>query len=173
VAAAHLVVARFLKPHGLRGDAIVESLTDEPQRVFDVGRRLVEVDAAGEVAGGTLTLTRARPFKGGWVLGFAGVTSRTLLEARELHWLGAAREELRTLGSDAMYLHEIPGSEVVADGEVIGVARDLAGPSGTELLIVEGRGKEHLIPFRAPIVRRLDRAARRIEVDLPPGLLEL
>jgi 16S rRNA processing protein RimM len=171
--AAHLVVARFLRPHGLRGEAIVEPLTDEPEHVFAVGRRLVEVDAAGEVAGGTLALTHARPQRGNWVLGFAGVTSRTLLESRKLHWLGAPREELRTLGPDTMYLYEIPGSEVVADGEVIGVARDLAGPSGAELLIVERRGKEHLIPFRAPIVRRLDRAARRIEVDLPPGLLEL
>jgi 16S rRNA processing protein RimM len=171
--AAHLVVARFLKPHGLSGGAVVESLTDEPERVFEAGRRLVEVDASGEVTGGELTLARARPFKAGWVLAFEGVSSRTQLEARKLHWLGAAREQLRTLGSDAMYLHEIPGSEVVDGGEVIGVARDLTGPAGAELLVVEARGKEHLIPFRAPIVRRLDRAARRIEVDLPPGLLEL
>jgi 16S rRNA processing protein RimM len=177
--ADHLVVARFVKPHGLRGAAVVEALTDEPEGVFAVGRRLVEVDAAGEVVGGgeggggELTLARARPFKRGWVLTFAGITSRTLLEARRLQWLGAAREELRTLGSGAMYLHEIPGAELVEGGEVIGVARDLVGPAGAELLVVEAGGKEHLIPFRAPIVRRLDRAARRIEVVLPPGLLEL
>jgi len=171
--ADHLVVARVVKPHGLRGEAIVEALTDQPEQVFAAGRRLVEVDASGEVTGGEVTLARARPFKAGWLLAFAGITSRTLLEPRGLHWLGAPREELRTLGSDAMYLHEIPGAEVVAGGEVIGVARDLAGPAGAELLVVEAHGKEHLIPFRAPIVRRLDRAARRIEVDLPKGLLEL
>ena len=44
---------------------------------------------------------------------------------------------------------------------------------GAALVVVDGGGREHLIPFRAPIVTRLDRAARRIEVDLPPGLLEL
>ncbi len=171
--AGHLVVARLVKPHGLRGEAVVEPLTDDPERVFAAGRRLVEVDASGEVAGGELTLAGARPFRAGWLLAFEGVTSRTQLEARGLQWLGAAREELRALGPDAMYLHEIPGSEVVAGGEVIGVARDLAGPAGAELLVVEGRGKEHLIPFRAPIVKHLDRVARRIEVELPPGLLEL
>ena len=171
--AAHLVVARFVKAHGLRGDAILEPLTDEPERVFGPGRRLVEVDAAGEVAGGELTLARARPGRGGWVVGFEGLASRTLLEARGLRWLGAARADLRVLGPAAMYLHEIPGAEVVAGDEVIGVARDLTGPSGAELRVEEARGKEHLIPFRAPIVTRLDRAARRIEVDLPPGLLEL
>jgi 16S rRNA processing protein RimM len=171
--ADHLVVARFVKPHGLKGEAVVEPLTDEPERVFAVGRRLALVDDAGEVAGGALTLARARPFGSRWLLAFEEVGSRTLLEARGLGWLGAPRGELRTLGSDAMYLHEIPGAEVVAAGEVIGVARDLAGPAGAELLVVEAGGKEHLIPFRAPIVIRLDRVARRIEVDLPKGLLEL
>jgi 16S rRNA processing protein RimM len=171
--ADHLVVARFLKPHGLRGEAVVEPLTDQPEQVFEGGRRLVEVDAAGEVVGGAVTLVRARPLGRGWLLAFEGLTSRTLLEARGLHWLGAPRTALRPLGPGAMYRHEIPGSQVVAGGEVIGVVRDLVGPSGGELLVVEGQGKEHLIPFRAPIVTRLDRAARRIEVDLPKGLLEL
>jgi ribosomal 30S subunit maturation factor RimM len=72
-----------------------------------------------------------------------------------------------------MYRHEIPGAEVVADGQVIGIARELVGAAGAELLVLEVQGREHLIPFRAPIVQRLDRAARRIEVVLPPGLLEL
>lgn len=171
--ADHLVVARYVKPHGLKGEAVVEALTDEPERVFGVGRSLARVDDAGEVVGDALTLARARPFGSRWLLAFEGVGSRTLLEGLALGWLGAPRAELRTLGSGAMYLHEIPGSEVVAGGEVIGVARDLAGPAGGELLVVEARGKEHLIPFRAPIVRRLDRAARRIEVELPKGLLEL
>jgi ribosomal 30S subunit maturation factor RimM len=72
-----------------------------------------------------------------------------------------------------MYRHEIPGAEVVAGGAVIGIARELVGDAGAELLVMDARGREHLIPFRAPILKRLDRAARRIEVELPPGLLEL
>jgi 16S rRNA processing protein RimM len=169
----HLAVARFVRPHGLRGEAVVEVLTDEPETVFVPGRRLVEVDRAGNAVGPEVTLTGVRRAGSSWLLAFAGVTSRTLLEARGFGLLGAPAGELRTLGPDAMYLHEIPGAEVVADGEVIGVARDVTGPSGMQLLVVEAGGQERLIPFRAPIVKRLDRAKRRIEVELPPGLLEL
>lgn len=171
--ATHLVVARFLKAHGLKGAALVASLTDDPQGVFEVGRRLVEVDETGAVAGGELTVSRARPMGAGWLLQFREIESRTVLEGRALKYLGAPREELRVLRPNAMYRHEIPGAEVVAAGEVIGIARELVGVAGAELLVMEVQGREHLIPFRAPILKRLDRAARRIEVDLPPGLLEL
>ena len=62
---------------------------------------------------------------------------------------------------------------MVVDDRVIGVAREIvSGPAG-DLLALEVNGKELLIPFRKPIVKRVDRAARRIELDPPPGLLDL
>ena len=170
---ANLVVARVLKPHGLKGEALVAALTDDPETVLAAGRRLVEVDETGAGVGGGLTVARSRAVRQGWLLGFHGVESRTVLEQRGLKYLGARRDELRPLGANAMYLHEIPGAQVIERGQVIGVARDLVGGPDAELLVVEANGKEHLIPFRAPILKRLDRAARQIEVDLPPGLLEL
>lgn len=170
---AYLVVARFLKPHGLKGEALVASLTDDPATVLAAGRRLAEVDQAGVAVGAGLTVANSRFVRQGWLLGFQGIASRTELEQRGLKYLGAPREELRPLGANAMYLHEIPGAQVVERGTVIGVARELVGGPGAELLVVEANGKEHLIPFRAPILKRLDRTARQIEVELPPGLLEL
>jgi 16S rRNA processing protein RimM len=171
--AACLVVARFLRAHGLKGEALVAPLTDEPQEVFGPGRRLVEVDERGDAVGGEVTLVRGRPFGRGWLLRFEELDSRTALEARNLRYLGAPRTALKSLGPNAMYRHEIPGAEVVAAGQVIGIARELVGGPGAELLVVEAEGREHLIPFRAPILVRLDRAARRIEIEPPPGLLEL
>ena len=170
---AFLVVARILKPHGLKGEALVESLTDQPETVLAVGRRLTPVSDRGEDVGSSLTVARSRRQKGGWLLGFVGIESRADLEQRSLRYLGARREELRPLQPNAMYRHEIPGAQVVERGAVIGVARELVGATGAELLVVEANGREHLIPFRAPILKGLDRAGRRIEVELPPGLLEL
>jgi 16S rRNA processing protein RimM len=171
--AGHLVVARFIKAHGLKGAALVASLTDDPGSVFEVGRRLAEVDQQGEVVGRELTVSRARPMGDGWLLQFEGIESRTALEGQPFQYLGAPRETLKPLAPGAMYRHEIPGAEVVSGGAVIGIARELVGSAGAQLLVMEAGGREHLIPFRAPILRRLDRAAHRIEVDLPPGLLDL
>lgn len=165
-------MARFLKAHGLRGAVLVEALTDTPEAVFEPGRRLVPVDDAGAPVGPELVVRRGRPFRGQWLLEFAGLESRTAVETRPWMWLGARRAELTPPRADQLYVHEIAGTTVVSGERVLGVARELAGLHG-EFLVVEIEGREHLIPFRRPIIRAVDRAARRIDVQLPPGLLEL
>jgi 16S rRNA processing protein RimM len=168
-----LVVARFLRAHGLKGAALVSSFTDQPETMFVPGRSLAQVDQHGEPTGSEVVVSGGRPRGREWLLMFRGIATRTVLEQRRLDYLGAARDQLRRLGPNQMYLHEIPGAQVVAAGKVIGIAREVVGAASLQLLVVEAEGREHLIPFRAPILKRLDRAARRIEVDLPPGLLEL
>ena len=74
-----------------------------------------------------------------------------------------------------MYIHEMPGVSVRVGGEIIGrVIRlvEVAGGEG-DLLAVDVGGREILVPFRRPIVTRVDREAREIELDPPGGLLEL
>jgi 16S rRNA processing protein RimM len=67
----------------------------------------------------------------------------------------------------------MPGVDVVVDGHVVGSVAELLDAAGGKLLVVDLGGKEVLVPFREPIVRKLDRAARRIEIDPPPGLLDV
>ena len=51
---------------------------------------------------------------------------------------------------------------------------DLDGePDANGFSLVELDGRERLFPFRRETVNRIDMKARKIEVSLPPGLLEL
>ena len=171
--AAYLAVARFRKPHGLKGEALVFPMTDEPESVFVPGRVLLPVDDEGRPNGVEVVIHHARPFQRHWLLAFEGITDRTVLEAWGALTLGAKQSELRAPENDEMYLHEIPGSRVVEAGVEIGVVKEMIGVPGGRVLVVERDGKEHLVPFREPIVQRLDRATRVIEVVLPQGLLEV
>ena len=171
--ATHLVVARFLKPHGLRGAALVVALTDEPAVVFAAGRRLWRVDDEGKTEGEPFVVRHSRAFKHGWLLEFEGYTSRTELERASLRWFGAPRSELQAPGPGAMYLHELIGASVVEGEACLGIVRDVVGGEVNPLLAVDIDGRERLIPFRRPIVVALDRAGRRVVVDLPPGLLDV
>jgi 16S rRNA processing protein RimM len=171
--AAYLAVARFRKPHGLNGEALVYPMTDEPEAVFVPGRVLVPVDDEGRPNGVEVVIHHARPYQRHWLLAFEGISDRTVLESWGALTLGAVQGELRAPEEGEMYLHEVPGSRVVEAGVEIGVVKEIIGVPGGRVLVVERDGKECLIPFREPIVQRLDRATRSIEVVLPPGLLEV
>ena len=170
---AYLAVARVQKPHGLKGEAVVWVLTDEPEELLVTERTLTPVDDSGTPVGAPVTIERSRPYHRQWLLKFKEVDSRAELEQWNQVLLGMPREDLSPPGDDEMYAHEIPGSRVMAGGKLLGVAMGLVDVPGGELLRVDVEGKEVLVPFREPILIGLNRAERVIEIDLPPGLLEL
>ena len=170
----YLAVARLKKPHGLKGEVIVWSLTDDPEEALAVGRELRPIDEGGTPVGDPLLIERSRPYHRGWLLKFEGVADRTTLEGWRLRLFGMRAEALRPPGDGELYVHEVPGAMIVVGGTEVGVARDVVEmPGGGRLLSVEVGGREVLVPFRKPIVTRIDRDARLIELDPPDGLLEL
>ena len=74
--AAYLAVARFRKPHGLKGEAVVWVLTDHPEQVLVTGRLLTQVDDMGNPVGESLEIERARPFHRTWLIKFKEVDDR-------------------------------------------------------------------------------------------------
>jgi 16S rRNA processing protein RimM len=173
VEAAYLGVARFRKPHGLKGDAVVWVLTDEPETVLVAGRLLTPVDENGNPVGDPLEVERARPYHRTWLVKFVGIDDRGVLEQWDQVLLGVPATELSPLEEGEFYEHDVPGASVVVKGEVVGEATGLLDIPGGKLLCVEMNGREVMVPFREPILIGVDRATRRIEIDPPPGLLDL
>lgn len=171
---AYLAVARVRKPHGLKGEVVAWPLTDEPERLFAAGRQLVPVDESGAAIGAPLVIEHSRPYHRQWLLKFEAVEDRTELEGWRQRLLGMRQDELEPPGEDEMYMHEVPGAGILVGGREVGRATGLVEmPGGGQLLGVEIDGREVFVPYRRPIVTRVDRAARVIELDPPEGLLEL
>ena len=169
----YLAVARLQKPHGLKGEVVAWVLTDRPDEVLAEGRELTPVDESGQVVGEPLVIARSRAYHRHWLLKFEGVDDRSGIEGWRQQLLGVPAETLQPPAPDEFYVHEIAGVEVVtAEGPVGTVTRLVDVPGGT-LLVVDANGREVLVPFRRPIVTRVDRANRRIELDLPDGMLEV
>lgn len=170
---AFLAVARFRKPHGIKGEALLWVLTDDPERVLAVGEQLTPVDESGRPAGPPLTVERSRPYHRQWLVKFREFSERSELEHQHALLLGVRREKLAAPGQDEAYVHELPGMEVVAGGRTVGRVTELLEIPAGKLLAVDTDGREVLVPFRRSIVTRVDRQHRRIEIDPPEGLLEL
>ena len=114
------------------------------------------------------------PHKGWMVFKFAGVDDMDAAEAligTELQIPAAERAELE---AGAAYVSDLIGCTVFDGGNQVGQVRDVEFTSGSAPILIVADGKrEHMIPFAESFVKRLDVAAKKIEMQLPEGLLEL
>jgi 16S rRNA processing protein RimM len=116
--------------------------------------------------------------KGGVVLHFAGVDSISAAETLSGLIVAIPRTERAALGEDEVYtgdligcaLVDVAGDEPFTVGEIEDVDTT-AGP--VALLVVRGAAGEVLVPFAKSYLRKVDLGARRVEMALPEGLVDL
>ncbi len=169
-----IIVGRVRKAHGIRGDLVVEPITDEPDAVFASGRRVIAGTATGEPAkdAPALHITSSNPFKGGYIVHFDEISDRTAAELWRDRFLLVPADELEPLGDDEVYVHDLLGMRVeLESGEKVGVVTATYElPQGLTLDVDRG-GRSVLIPYDR-VVTGLDRATGTIRIDPPLGLLD-
>ncbi len=172
--AKHLLVGTIRKPHGLRGELVVQLDTDRPATAFRADRRLQVGESSGKLIGRTVTVGGTRPFKGGILLATKEHTALSEVEDLRGKALFMAIDEADPLAPEEVFYHELPGMRIMHEGQVIGTVGDLVETAGPELLVVKRPGAgDLLVPMVKEMVTRIDRDERVIEIDPPPGLLEL
>lgn len=170
----HLIVGTIQKPHGIKGELFVRVETDRPEVAFAPGRILALGDGEGKPVGSALTVERARPFKAGFLLKAPEVSTREAADELRGRTLLLPVEEAAPLEEGEVFVHDLVGMEVRAGEEPVGTVRDVYEVPGGHLLAVQRPGKgELMVPFVEAVVRGVDVEARVLEIDPPPGLLEL
>lgn len=172
--ARRLVVGRLRKPHGLKGEFTVFPLTNDPGGVFAPGRELWRLDLSGAVVGDRpVVVERSRAYHREWLVKFRGVERREDQEGWRDLLLAAPADELALPGPGEVYLHELEGFAVRRDdGTALGVVSGVFELPAGVMLEVQGSKREFLLPFRKEFVTEVDRAARRLTVVVPEGLLD-
>lgn len=183
-------LARIRRPQGRKGEVFAEILTDFPEKFSD-RRRVWLLRDSGAVTGARSVSVTDEPatqreaeiasfwlHKGGVVLHFAGVDSISAAEALSGSIVAIPRAERANLGKDEAYIGDLIGCTVVDVSPVapkaVGEIEDVnttAGP--VALLVVRGAKGEILIPLAKSYLRRIDLDARRVEMALPEGLIDL
>ena len=165
------VVGRIARAHGNRGHVIINPTTDFPDERFAVGRVLY-LRRHGSVE--PVTVTASRLHRGRPIVGLSGVASMNAAEELAGLELRVPEAALLALPADTFYHHDLVGCDVVTvGGEPVGCVVAVEGPLGGGRLVVAGRRGEILIPLAGDICVGVDVARHRIDVDPPPGLLDL
>jgi 16S rRNA processing protein RimM len=149
-----LDVGRVVKPHGLKGEVVVELFTNRTERV-DAGTVLASER-------GPLKILWSSPFQGRWIVAFDGVTTREAADQLRGTVLQAPPIE----DPDALWVHDLIGSEVLdTAGTTLGKVDAVQANPASDLLVLEDGG---LIPLTFLVSHE----PGRVVVDPPAGLLD-
>jgi 16S rRNA processing protein RimM len=158
-------IARLTRPRGNRGELAAESWSSQPER-FDDLEAVTLFPLARELAVESVWWHGDHP-----VFAFTGVESISDAEAFSNQIVCVALAERITLAEGEVFYGDLIGCEVfdTHSGQRLGQITDYQETAGP-LLLEMG---PHLIPFVPALCPKVDTAAKRIEVDLPEGFLDM
>jgi len=170
------VVGRVRRAHGIRGELVIESVTDAPDAIFAAGRRVFVGTPIGDVAPGQpeLRILRATPFKGGFIVAFEGIPDRSAAETWRGRTLLVPEDEVEPPADGQVFIHDLVGMSVIhATGDAIGQVTEVFElPQGLLIEVLRAEGKSVLLPFDDQTVTGVDLEQRIIRVDPVEGLLD-
>ncbi|MDR2372710.1 MAG: ribosome maturation factor RimM [Bifidobacteriaceae bacterium] len=192
-----VVLAVIGRPHGIKGEVVLEIRTDRPSERFAVGRAYATEGAptgadgateggaigadgaagadgaigAGGAELGRLTLRSYRATPKQVVAGFEEIRDRTAAEA--LRGIKLLADVDPSEEADAWYAAQLRGAAVfLPDGTPVGEVRDLVSLPGQDLLeIAQAGAGTALVPLVKELVPEVDPARGRIVIDPPAGLV--
>jgi len=173
--APHAIVGRVRRAHGIRGEVVVQLLTDAPDAIFAPGARVLAGTIAGDLGPkpSALHVENARAFKEGLLVTFQEIVDRTQAELWRDRYLLVPSEELEAPDDDEVYLHDLVGLQVERlDGSVIGTVIGYYDLAHGILLEIQRTADTVLLPYRDEFVAAVEVGARRLVVDPPEGLFE-
>jgi 16S rRNA processing protein RimM len=183
-------LARLRRPQGRKGEVFADILTDFPEKFAERKNLWLLADPDSPPASARPVRTRPLPqpveltnhwlHKGGVVLHFAH--SQSISDAEALNGLIVAipREQRAALADDEVYIADLIGCDLidVSAGTPVLIGRidevdRAAGPVALLVVHAAPSTEEILIPFAKSYLRAIDLEARRVEMALPEGLVEL
>ena len=165
-----IVIGRVVRPHGLKGEVVVDVLTDFPER-FSEGLRVRLSGAAA--AAREVCIAAVRPQRDRLLITFEGISDVSAAETLRNAELSVGRADVAPRPPGYVYHWEIEGAAVLdGNGRSLGRVVELADAGGRPLLVVDTPHGRRDVPFASPIVVSVDVAGQRVVLDPPPGLLD-
>jgi 16S rRNA processing protein RimM len=163
-----VVIGKFRKPHGIRGEISMTVLTDDPELIVPglvlyAGNRYQPY-----------TVKAVRWHGGDLLVSLEELPDRTAVEIFRNVMVYMKGEDAPELPDGEYYLHQLIGLEVVTDqGQKLGRIKEMLFTGANDVILVETpAGKELLLPVIDQVVLEIDPPQGFVLVHLIPGLLD-
>ncbi|MBU6234606.1 MAG: 16S rRNA processing protein RimM [Alphaproteobacteria bacterium] len=162
-----ILIGSITTAHGVRGDVKVRCMIEDtdlllrPEGVFTSQSKPDRV-----------FLTYKNDLKGDVIVcTVKGVTDRNAAERLRGTSLYIEEADLPALDEDTIYMRELEGMEAVTpEGKALGTVLGVRNYGASDLLELRRGAENYFIPFCAPYLVNVDKAARRITINEPEVL---
>lgn len=158
--------------HGLKGELYLQLYAKTADWLESAECLYLQKEEDGSLT--EFEIARAKPHIDGLIVKLKGLDDRTPAEALRKAKVFIDESLLVSEPGETVFLNQLKGFTVLDKGQVIGEVRDFASNGPQDLLIVErSGGGEALIPLVDAYILSIDFDNDRLEMDLPPGLLDV
>jgi len=166
-----VVVGRIVKPHGLKGEVVVEPLTDFPER-FREGSDL-RAFFGPDSSSRPVRILSSRSFGDRLLISFEGIADVGAAQSLRNAELSVSAREVAPRPPGFVYHWDVEGAEAYdVSGARLGRVTGLQEAGGRSLLVLSTPRGVRDVPFVFPIVVSVDVPGKRVVLDPPAGLLE-
>ncbi|KAA1419626.1 ribosome maturation factor RimM [Nocardioides humilatus] len=169
-----VVVGRIGKPHGIRGEVTIDVRTDEPEKRYIPGVRLLAQPPRGSAfSHATLQVRRIRWHQSVLLVAFDELSDRNEAEAaRGVVLRAVVQDDEVPDDPDEYYDHQLIGLAAHdVDGTLLGEVSGLVHGAQDLLQIKTPDGRDALVPFVEALVPEVDIAGGRVVIADRPGLV--
>jgi 16S rRNA processing protein RimM len=169
-AESYLLIGKVTEPHGLKGEVKIFSFAGQPENIRHY-KKLVLVTPSGRLSPSSMIETCRIKGKSA-IVGLNSVSDRNGAEAITGMGVLIRKEDLPQPGKDEFYLYSMEGLPVVTtQGRKLGTVKHIFSNGAQDLLVVQDKDEEYLIPVLDSIIISYD--TEKIIIEPPPGLLEI
>ena len=176
----YLTVGRVLRPHGVRGELLLEVLTDFPdtligQTVYFAPGEGTPPDSPPGLAGAArrqAQVASIRWHRGRLLIHLGGCGDRETADAYRGSLIQIEAGQAQPLADGQYYHHQIVGLRAIGDeGQTLGEVTGVLETGANDVYVVQtSAGGELLLPAISSVVRKIDLEAGEMFVHLLDGL---
>ena len=172
-----ITIGQIINTHGNRGEVKVKPITDDPG-LFEEIKKVYAVAEADEkqmeqrAPRRPLTIETVRYHKKMVLITFMEIADMNQAEVIKGYFLQLPESELKPLPEGRYYIYQLEGLKVCEGERCYGTLTEVLQPGSNDVYVVRDGQQEILIPALKTVIKKVDLEAGRMEVVLPPGLLD-
>lgn len=162
-----LAIGKVIRPHGVRGELLLETLTEFPAHLAEVATVYVGEAESPQPH----PLRRARLHQRELLIQLGDCLDRDAAEAYRGQMVFIRTEQAAPLPPGRYYHHQIIGLTVITDeGETLGQVAEILETGANDVYVVVGPSGELLLPALESVIQLIDLDAKKMTVHLLEGL---